>query len=132
MRSLGKVTRTFHGDPRPNISHPKGENTDWLKDQARKESAKEGAAKAAMSPKAFENLQQGRNKISFDSLVEWCRNDPEFAAAFAEHIGLILPGGVGYLDALVQFAGEVIRLNAMLDQIEVERLEENRERCGAA
>ena len=42
-----------------------------------------------------------------------------------------LPGGVGYLDALVQFAGEVIRLNAMLDQIEVSRLEENRERYGA-
>lgn len=35
-------------------------------------------------------------------------------------------------DALVQFAGEVIRLNAMLDQIEVARLEENRERYGAA
>lgn len=42
-----------------------------------------------------------------------------------------LPGGVGYLDALVQFAGEVIRLNAMLDQIEASRLEENRERYGA-
>ena len=42
-----------------------------------------------------------------------------------------LPGGVGYLDALVQFAGEVIRLNAMLDQIEIARLEENRERYGA-
>ena len=30
-------------------------------------------------------------------------------------------------DALVQFAGEVIRLNAMLDQIEAARVEENRE-----
>ena len=29
------------------------------------------------------------------------------------------------------FAGEVIRLNAMLDQIEASRLEENRERYGA-
>ncbi len=26
-----------------------------------------------------------------------------------------LPGGCGYLEALVQFAGEVIRLRAMLD-----------------
>ena len=43
-----------------------------------------------------------------------------------------LPGGVGYLDALVQFAGEVIRLNAMLDQIEAARVQENRERYGAA
>lgn len=32
-----------------------------------------------------------------------------------------LPGGVGYLDALVQFAGEVIRLCAMLDQMQPER-----------
>ena len=29
-----------------------------------------------------------------------------------------LPGGAGYLDALVQFAGEIIRLQAMLDAAE--------------
>ena len=29
-----------------------------------------------------------------------------------------LPGGVGYLEALVQFAGEVIRLRAMLDAVD--------------
>lgn len=28
-----------------------------------------------------------------------------------------LPGGVGYLDALVQFAGEVMRLHAMIEAI---------------
>ena len=28
-----------------------------------------------------------------------------------------LPGGVGYLEALVQFAGEIIRLHAMIDQM---------------
>ena len=33
-----------------------------------------------------------------------------------------LPGGVGYLDALVQFAGEVfIRLKAMLEQMQIDR-----------
>jgi hypothetical protein len=29
-----------------------------------------------------------------------------------------LPGGVGYLEALVQFAGEVIRLQAMVNQLQ--------------
>ena len=28
-----------------------------------------------------------------------------------------LPGGAGYLDALIQFAGEVIRLRAMVDEL---------------
>lgn len=32
-----------------------------------------------------------------------------------------LPGGVGYLEALVQFAGEVIRLTAMVDHISKDR-----------
>ena len=29
-----------------------------------------------------------------------------------------LPGGIGYLDALVQFAGEVIRLRAMVEALQ--------------
>lgn len=32
-----------------------------------------------------------------------------------------LAGGVGYFEALVQFAGEIIRLNAMIDQMQVDR-----------
>lgn len=32
-----------------------------------------------------------------------------------------LPGGVGYLEALVQFVGEVIRLKAMLERMQVDR-----------
>jgi len=34
-----------------------------------------------------------------------------------------LPGGVGYLEALVQFAGEVIRLRSLVDQMRKERNE---------
>jgi hypothetical protein len=37
-----------------------------------------------------------------------------------------LPGGVGYLDALVQFAGEVIRLQAMLGQMQIDRADQDR------
>jgi hypothetical protein len=32
-----------------------------------------------------------------------------------------LPGGVGHLEALVQFAGEVVRLQALIGQIEADR-----------
>ena len=32
-----------------------------------------------------------------------------------------LPGGAGYIDALVQFAGETIRLQAMLAQMQIDR-----------
>ena len=32
-----------------------------------------------------------------------------------------LPGGVGYLEALVQFAGEVIRLQAMVATMQADR-----------
>ncbi|MFA7308373.1 MAG: hypothetical protein WC026_17080 [Hyphomicrobium sp.] len=37
-----------------------------------------------------------------------------------------LPGGSGYLEALVQFAGEVIRLCAMIDQMQDERGDDGR------
>lgn len=43
--------------------------------------------------------------------------------------GKQLPGGVGYLDALVQFAGEVIRLNSMIATIRDAALEEAAQAC---
>jgi hypothetical protein len=36
-----------------------------------------------------------------------------------------LPGGVGYLEALVQFAGEVIRLQSMVSQMQTDRSEQD-------
>lgn len=34
-----------------------------------------------------------------------------------------VPGGVGYLDALIQFAGEVVRLRALLEAVRVTAVE---------
>lgn len=42
---------------------------------------------------------------------------PANGVAILYEDGKQLPGGVGYLDALVQFAGEVIRLRSMIDTI---------------
>lgn len=36
-----------------------------------------------------------------------------------------LPGGIGHLEALVQFAGEVLRLQAMVDQMRKDRDEQD-------
>jgi hypothetical protein len=88
VSSLGKTDRTFRGDFRNISVRPaERENQDWLKEQARRYSAKEGAELAGTSERAFENFRQGRNKISFDNMVNWARNDPEFLAAFVQHCG---------------------------------------------
>lgn len=42
---------------------------------------------------------------------------PPNGVAILYEDGQRLAGGVGYLEALVQFAGEVIRLQAMLDAV---------------
>lgn len=80
----------------------KSDNVAFLRSQARRIAAKEGAERTGMSPKGFQKLQQGENTISFEKLVEWCRNDAQFAAAFAEHVGLVLPGGAEFAGALTQ------------------------------
>jgi hypothetical protein len=102
QNSLGNAPRSFRGDPRPNISIGKRENSDWLADQAARRSEKDIADKTGLTPKAVGNLRQRKNKISFDCLVEWCRNDPDFAAAFAEHVGLIRPGEAEFAGALTR------------------------------
>lgn len=107
------TARRFRGQNRAKISlrAVKVGNQDWLRGQAQRYSAKDGASITGQAPAAFENLRQGRNKVSFDNLVEWCRNDPQFAAAFAEYVGLIMPG-----DA--EFAGAItVAINAYLRRV---------------
>ena len=80
----------------------KGDNVAFLRSQARRIAAKEGAERTGMSPKGFQKLQQGENTISFEKLVEWCRNDPDFGAAFCEYIGVLRPGEAEFAAALTR------------------------------
>lgn len=98
--SQGYFPRSFRGDSRQVSS--KTENRDWIKGQASSRSTKQISNDSGLSEKAVENLRRGQNKIGFDALVDWCRSDPEFAAAFAEHIGLILPGEAEFAGALTR------------------------------
>lgn len=92
---LGKTTRDSG-------AVVKGDNVAFLRSQARRIAAKEGAERTGMSPKGFQKLQQGENTISFDKLIEWCRNDPDFGAAFCEYIGVLRPGEAEFAAALTR------------------------------
>lgn len=75
--------------PRRDGSH---ENGDWLAAQISARSVQDVVDATGMTDKAVQNIRRRKSKISFDNLVDLCRTDPEFAAEFAAHIGLILPG----------------------------------------
>lgn len=104
MPSLGNRARNDRGEHRPNTSIANGKRLhgDWLADELCKRSEKEVANDTGMTPKAVGNLRQRRNKISFDNFVELCIADPQFAAAFAEYVGLIRPGEAEFAGALTQ------------------------------
>lgn len=112
VSSIGNDTRRNVRGPdarTPSIRDAKHHNRDWLKQQAAQHSAKSGSDLTGLAPKAFQNIREGQNKISFDNLVEWCRNDPSFAAAFAEHVGLILPGEAEFAGAITHAVNAYMR-----------------------
>lgn len=112
--SLTNNGRRVHGDSRhtSSLSKAKRGNQDWITKQACRLSNKEGAALTGLAERAFENIRLGRNKINFDNLTEWCQNDPDFAAAYAEHIGLILPGQAEFAGALTRAFNAYERVKA--------------------
>lgn len=74
----------------------------FISDYARKYSAKEGAALTDMTPNGFKKIQARESAISYKKLNNWLRRDPDFAAAHAAHVGLILPGEAEYAGALTR------------------------------
>ena len=90
--SRGDLPRTLRGFSTPNNSDRRQRRRQFIQRWAQRYSAKEGAAKADMTPKGFQKLQSGENAISYDNLCNWMGSDTEFAAAYAAEMGLILPG----------------------------------------
>jgi hypothetical protein len=80
----------------------KTENQDWLAAQLSGRSVQDVTDCTGMSDKAVQNIRRRKSKISFDNLVDLCRTDPEFAAAFAEYVGLILPGEAEFAGKLTE------------------------------
>lgn len=97
----GTFARKNRGRYAPTNSRPTSpELTDWLAAQLRGLSTKEVALLSETSERAAENAKLGKCAFNMASLVAMCRNSPEFAAAYAEYVGLILPGESEFVGAL--------------------------------
>lgn len=110
--SLGKTPRRVHADSDVNIAERKKKNQDWLARQASKRSEVEVADATGMSPRAVGNLRQRRNKINFDNFVDWCLNDPHFAAEFAEYVGVIKPGSAEFAATMAKAVNAYQRMGS--------------------
>lgn len=84
----------------------------FISEWARKYSAKEGAALADMTPNGFKKIQLRESAISYKKLNAWMRRDPDFAAAHAEHVGLILPGEAEYAGAITRAHNAYVQMKA--------------------
>lgn len=82
---------------------------DFLSAQARRRPVKEVALASGLDPRTVKNLRAGERGISLERLVEWCARDPQFAAAFAEHIGVLRPGEAEIAGALTMAVNAYVR-----------------------
>lgn len=76
------------------------EVSDWLKDQFRRQSAKDISEKTGQGQRAAEAVKMGRNGLTMAHLVNICRTDPTFRAAFFQFCGGTLEGDPAMVAAL--------------------------------
>jgi len=102
---------TLRGDNGPNNSE-RSADLIFIQDWARTKSAKEGAAITGMTPNGFKKVQAGECAISYEKLTFALKRDPTLAAAYAAHVGLILPGQAEWAGALTNAFNAYQRVKA--------------------
>jgi hypothetical protein len=85
------------------------ECSDWLADQFRKQSAKDISDKTGQGQRAAEAVKMGRNGLTMAHLVNICRADPTFRAAFFSFCGGKLEGDPEMVAALSRAINAVVR-----------------------
>lgn len=70
---------------------------------------KELARITGLSLKQVQNLRLGISGVSGKTLTNWIRNCPNFAAQYAEYVGLIRPGEAEMSAALTQVINAAVR-----------------------
>lgn len=85
--------------------------SNWLTEQLRGLTAKEISDLAGCGVRAAENVKQGRNNFMSAHFATLCANSPKIAAAYAEHVGLILPGQAEFAGAFTQAVNAYVRAN---------------------
>lgn len=81
----------------------------FIKEWAQRYSAKEGAALTGMTAKGFQKVQLGENTISYKKMTKWMKSDPDLAAAYFYHVGLLRPGEAETAAAYTRFANAAVR-----------------------
>lgn len=109
--SRGDLPNTVLGKnyPKSSGATAKEANVVFFQKWAQRYPAKEGARLSGMSPKGFQKIQAGECLPSCEKLTNWCQNDVEFAAAYAAHVGLILPGEAEYAGAFTRAVNAYVR-----------------------
>lgn len=110
--SNGLADRSISGRRRQSasLSDKKRANGDWLAAKVASYRVSDIVELTGMTERAVHNVRQRKSKLSYDNLVELCQNDPDFAAAFASHVGLILPGQVEFVGALTRAVNAAQRM----------------------
>lgn len=85
---------------------------DWIVEQARALTAKEGAQLTGLTPRGFQEIRAGKAKPSYDTLTNWCRNDKAMAVAYAMHVGAVLPGDAEAVEAMMRGVHAFMRRGA--------------------
>lgn len=114
MVSNGLTDRSVVGRRRnkTNIGDEKNGNQDWLAAAIANYSVADVVVATGMSETAVQNVRRRKAKLSFDNLTSMCKAHPEFAALYAAHVGLILPGEAEYIGAVNKTIGAYHRLQA--------------------
>lgn len=102
------IDRTLRAEKDPDSSEREADII-FLSRYAQRLAAKEGAKLANMSPSGFKKIQSGENAIRYENLSYWLKRDPDLAAAYAAHIGLLLPGEAETAAAFTKFANAAVR-----------------------
>jgi len=95
----------------PHLRSDTSECSDWLKEQFRRQSSKDISTVAGIGQRAAEGVKQGKNGLTMAHLVNICRADPDFRAAFFEFCGGKLEGDPEMVAALSRAINLVVNRN---------------------
>lgn len=114
LKALGTNSAFKRGEHSDNshIHTDTGECSDWLADKLREQSAKQIARKTGQGQRAAEAVKMGRNGLTMAHLVNICRVDPEFRAAFFSFCGGHLEGEPEMVAALSRAIQHVMKGSA--------------------
>lgn len=105
-----KIGPTLRAENSPNNSGcERTADLIFIQDWARTKSAKEGANLTGMTPNGFKKVQAGECAISYEKLTYAMKRDPELAALYFEHVGLLRPGEAETAAAYTKFANAAVR-----------------------